>query len=100
MPCDSIRETQIDLGKINPEILTAALNRLGLNARIQNGIIRFTGGTFYEGRLTSTSLNAEEQAKEIRRAYSGEVIRTQARKYGWQVKETGKNQLEVIKRSL
>src|SRR5207253_937076 len=48
VPCDQIRTTTVDLGKVDPTILTDALNAMGLSAKLApNGYIAFTGGSYH-----------------------------------------------------
>jgi len=100
MPCDTLRTTTVDLGKVDPTILTDALNRMGLNAQLSpNGYIRFDGGSYHRitGELTLSGSNTAARTSEIKQGYSAQVVRSQAKRFGWQVKETGKNQFQVIK---
>ena len=100
MPCDSITTSAVELGKVNADLLTAALNALGFNARQQGLAVFFNGGTYHSntGELTLSGGNAEKRTAEIKRAYSAQVVTTTAKKFGWQVKQTGQFQYEVTKR--
>lgn len=106
MPCDTIRTTQIDMGKLDAPTLTTALNRMGLGATNHQGLVSFSGGTYnvatgqLDARSNRRGFNADSLKNNIRKAYSGEVIRSQAKRFGWQVKELGNNKFEVVKRSL
>jgi hypothetical protein len=51
MPCWTIQETKIDLGKVNADILKVALLALGVSSsdyRFSNGKLIMTGSTLTE----------------------------------------------------
>jgi hypothetical protein len=103
MPCFTIQRTRIELGpKTNADHLHAGLVALGLNpSRYAQGI-NFTGGKYDNrtGQLTLTGSNAEERGNEIRRSYMTEATKATAKRFGFQVKTTGKNKFDVIKATL
>lgn len=100
MPCDRIQRTDVDLGKVDPTLLAAALNALHLNAVHQGERIYFRNGSYQNGTLTLQGVNVDERTATIKQAYSGQVVRSTAKKYGWQVKEVAQNKFQVVKRTL
>src|SRR5206468_1312352 len=97
--CDTIRSTQVNLGKVSAEILAAALNALGLNAVRTGNHVTFSNG-YYNGTLTLYGQDVEKRTQAIKQGYSAEVVKSQAKKYGWQVKTTGQNKFEIQKRTI
>lgn len=103
MPCDTVRETELYAGKFHPAHLKAALEALGLNPRHPNyqeyefdgGKINYATG---ESTIQGYATRAAQLMQTIRQTYSAQIVRSQAKRFGWTVKETGKNQLQVLKR--
>lgn len=104
MPCDSLKTVQVSFGpQTNHDRIADALQMMGLNP-VRNGqYIRFNQGT-YDTKSNTLSLTMssgqEERTSDIKRAYSASVVKAQAKRFGWQVKETGRFQYEVTKRSI
>jgi hypothetical protein len=97
MPCFTIQTSTVELGKVQADLLHAALAGLGLNPLTLPTGIRFAGG-FYDkatGKMTGTNLPA---VNEVKRAYSAQVVQASAKKFGWQIKEVAQYQYEVIRR--
>lgn len=96
----------IDLGKVDPTLLFQALQALGLNPQKTATGISWYGGEYNFASKTASirssrmaGQNAETATAEIKRAYSGEVVKSTAKKYGWQIKETAPYQYQVVKNS-
>jgi hypothetical protein len=87
MPCDTIRTVKVDIGKMDPGLAAAALTALGWD-----GFARYSNAQLI---LKRDVANAEEQFKQ---AYSAEVVKSQAKKYGWQLKQTAPFKFEVVKK--
>lgn len=94
MPCNTVRATSVDLGKVNVDLLNAAIKALGWRNHA-GGDVMLTSG-----KLTMLGGNVEARTAELKRAYSAEVVKSQAKKFGWAIKETAKYQYEVVKRSV
>ena len=85
----------------------AALTAMGLNPHHDaRKTYTFNGGQFNSetGQFTFTAryMNQEEATRktlEIKRAYSAEVLKSQAARFGWSLKATGPNQYAIQKRS-
>jgi hypothetical protein len=108
IPCDSINTMGINLGKVDSTLLFDALKALDLAPYINGDTIYFQGGTynkttkeatFRQSRMSGLNLTADEMTAQVKRAYSAEVVKTTAKKYGWTLKETAPYQYQVIKRS-
>ena len=98
MPCDSIITINLELKNANLALLTKAINKIGQNAYIQlrdNGLV-WPGGS-YDKTTGILSVKNEADGKLIKRAYSGEIVKAQAKRFGWQCKEVGQFKYEIIK---
>jgi hypothetical protein len=88
MPCDTVQTAQVDIGKLDPALADAAIKTLGLSGvSYSNGVLNIQGN--------------QDQAKitqRVRQAYGAEVVKSQASKFGWQLKQTGEFKYQVVKR--
>lgn len=102
MPCDTITTVSVELGKVNPDLLFNSLKALGLNPIkwSDNGTIYFgpSSQEYHNPETGETKLAKGRNAAEIKRAYSAEIIKSQAKRYGWSLKETAPFQYTVVKR--
>lgn len=89
MPCDTIQTMKVDIGKLDPQLAAAAIQNLGLSGSVQyvNGKLEIYGPA-----------NRDTITEQVRQAYSAEVVKSQARKYGWAIKETGNGKFKVIRK--
>lgn len=91
MPCDTVNTVSLDLGKLDHETLFAALQALGKQPEKVSGGISFTHNgyrcSFRDGQLDmrGRSSNYDETINAIKRGYSEQVIKSQAKRFGWQV---------------
>lgn len=83
---------EVDIGKLDPALASAAIAALGMSASVsyENGTLQI--------RSRFGALDKEEVQSQFKQSYAAQVVQSQARKYGWQLKETGKFQYEVTKR--
>lgn len=89
MPCDTIQSADVDLGKIDPTILDAAMKALGIDRySVDAGIV-----SVYGKRATA------ELTASIKRTYTKEVVRATAKKMKWGVKEQPDGKLMLVKSS-
>jgi hypothetical protein len=110
MPCDTISTVAVqwNMERTDLGLLTGALNELGLMANLayDRKSVVFAGGTFRNGQFNFdstwtnrvTAAQASEKVAEIKRAYSGQIIQSQAKKFGWGLKKIGPFKYEVTKR--
>lgn len=88
MPCNTIQTATIKLEAAQPELLKAALAALGITQfTYQNGVLTIPG------RTTNASL-----IQQVKQQYGKAVVMSQAKKFGWQVKETAPFQYQITKR--
>jgi len=97
MPCDTITQVKTVLEAVNVETFRTALQSLGYLTRQTNNLLQWNGGSLNltSGVLTTRS---DREGQEIRQAYSGEIVKKQAARFGWAVKKTSENKYQIIKR--
>jgi hypothetical protein len=88
MPCDTVQTARVELGNVDKVLLGAAMAQLNLrNYSYQNGVL------VIKGQRASAELTSQ-----VKRAYSSQVVQSQAKKFGWQMKQTGDMQWQVTRR--
>jgi hypothetical protein len=103
MPCDTVQETVVDLSKSDPGIIEAALRSMGHSVTKSGMYLRFDQGRFNTktGELTLDGYtDAGEFTKELKRSYSAEVVKSQAKRFGWQLQQKSKYEFVVQKRRI
>lgn len=107
MPCDTIQTSTVkmEMRADNEKFLLNALSSLGYYATKIGETIAFRNnrgtetGVFAKGELTITSRNPESfDLNKLKRAYSTEVVKNTAKKYGWELKPTAENKFSVQKK--
>lgn len=100
MPCDQIRTVEVNVGKMNVDLLAEGLRSTGQRVMLSGGIVYFDVGQYdvKMGTVTARVGSEDEVAAFVKRSYSRAVVLSQARKYGWQMKEVEPNKWEVTKR--
>lgn len=92
MPCDSISTVDIDAGKMNAQLAKQALEAMGLHPRHDRPLIydhdqgeynHATGEATWQVSRYGRQQAAEDRTAELKRAYAAEVVKSQAKKYGW-----------------
>lgn len=98
MPCWTVRETTVDLDAADADVLKRGLEAAGFATSLyeEATTLILRGGRIVaeitDGKVT---VNASETGviNEIKRAYSAEVVRTAAKRFGYSLttnKQTGK----------
>jgi hypothetical protein len=102
MPCNTIQTATVEIGKMNQDLAVDALNRLHLAPKVlASGLIAFGSGTLnlQTGQLSlRDGRTIEEFAATLKREYSTSIVMSQAKKFGWQMKEVAPKKWEVIRR--
>lgn len=98
MPCDTITTISADIGKMNVDLLIAALKAKGERVQVSPDYIYFGVGESYEIATGKLNVSMNRNLGEMRQAYRAEVVKSQAKRFGWTLKEVGKYEYEVIKR--
>lgn len=98
MPCDTVSTVSVDFGKIaDPKLLEQSIKDLGYHTQI-NGDVLYVG---YNSRINLKTGQAELESglnvNTIKQNYSKTVLKTQAKRFGWQVKEAQNGTFEVVK---
>lgn len=89
MPCDSVRLTGVKLEACSPEHMLAALTDLRLSPQLTSaGLIYFGNGESIDCKTGEAQLGRFRDVNEIKRAYSGAVVRATAKKFGWSPQAT------------
>lgn len=88
MPCNTIQTATVELGKVNTDLLRIALEGIGIsNYQFQNGVLTIQGRTL-----------PRDLEMKVKQSYSRQVVMTQAKKFGWQLKEVKPFQYQITKR--
>lgn len=97
MPCYTNQRVSVDAGKMNLTILTEAVKGLGWNvAPARDGILKW-GVNQYDTQTGVLAVGTDEEVNEIKRAYSEQVVKSQAARFGWSVKKQQDGKLLVMK---
>jgi len=97
MPCHTRQYASVDLGKLDPDLLMKALTEMGLKPVRNGDIIGFGLKEYYNISTGKLMLGLRYSVNEIKRAYSAEIVKTQAKRFGWQIKKTAENKYVAIK---
>ena len=112
MPCDTIQRSEVEFlpDSTDTHLLTLALKRLGFEVatlsdrfvlRKQDTYGYYRSGS-YEAKTGRIELYSGWDVNEIKRAYSEQVIESQARKFGWQLQwgtnKAGRREATVLRR--
>lgn len=98
MPCNTISKVQVDFGKLaSPELLEQTLDALGLNPVRDGYKIHFGQGEWINIKSGQAQLQRGRDVADLKRAHSKTIVTTQAKRFGWQVKEVGENKFEIVK---
>ena len=113
MPCDQIITANVEfsLQATDMKIFEDSLRAIGYQyGKDYLGVPFFSKtlaggqtitGRFANGKVKLTfpdGMNEGDLTAEIKRAYSTEVVKSQAKKFGWQLKEKAPGKFQVIKR--
>lgn len=88
MPCDSIREYEMDLGKLNRELMASVLQDIGVDRSRINDYIR-------TGVLRTRQQYSET---ELKKKYAVKIIQ-KAKDFGWSVKQEADGSYSLLKAS-
>lgn len=100
MPCDSITTVEIEAGKMNPQLAKAALEAMGLTVthdklntytHEKGSYNHATGECVWTLSRYNRAETAESLTAEFRRQFSKQVITSQAKRFGWQLRPNKAN---------
>ena len=92
MPCYATRLVTMELKAANAELLRDALQACGLQYH-EGAVERIIAA----GRVVVPA-GQEQKVVELRKVYAEKVVRTAARRFGFQVTQRGERQLAVSRR--
>ena len=109
MPCDTRTTVSVALNAADKELLFKAIAELGWQPREIGGVIQCyvpgLGTVSIEGgmaKITTYAYTADDRTEgivnKIKKAYSTEVVKAQAKKFGWQLKQTSENKFKALRR--
>ena len=112
MPCDTIQRSEVQFlpNSTDTALLTLALERLSFEVRALDDRLALrrpdTSGSYRSGSYVRKTgrleLDSSWNVNEIKRAYSEQVIESQARKFGWQLQwnknDAGRREATVQRR--
>ena len=109
MPCDTRTTVSVALNAADRELLFKAIAELGWRPVEIGGIIQCyvqgLGTVSIENGMAKISTYVYESAdraegivNKIKKAYSVEVVKSQAKKFGWQLKQTNENKFKALRR--
>lgn len=105
MPCWTIQESRAEFGAKTDRVLFAkALDAMGYRASIDSkGVVHFSSeATQSGGRLELNGtlvMQGELTVNPFKRAYSAEVVKATAQRFGWKVEEKKPGQYQVTRRA-
>jgi hypothetical protein len=98
MPCDTIVTVKLELKNANLTLLQKVVEEItGRKAYVSGNIVSWGTGSY--NKLTSQlTVRSQSDGQQIKRAYSGELVKAQAKRFGWQIKEISQYQYQILKR--
>ena len=99
MPCYTINTVDVPLGTLSLDLAEKALADMGLNPRRAGLIIGHRAGQ-YDRETGTATWRGQDRTAELKRAYSAQVIKSQAARFGWTLRQskTDKYTFTVAKR--
>jgi len=90
MPCDTVQITGIQLGKVDAALLEAAMASLDYQ--------RYQWKLIGEEVQVRGQRLTDEDISAVKVAYSQQVVKQTANKFGWQLKQISPTQFVAVKR--
>jgi hypothetical protein len=95
MPCYTVRQVSVEMGKVDIELLKAALLSMGVGEISQRGNDLFWyRGSYTNGKLT---VSDTDTITRVKKSYTAENVKASAKRYGWKIKQTAAYEYELIK---
>ena len=91
MPCYTVRTVTVEIGQVDEHLLGLAMQSLNIPSYVYN---KQAGTIDVRGRAASTV-----ELNQIKVAYSKQVVLAQAKRFGWQIKQTADNKFVINKRT-
>lgn len=84
MPCDTITTVKLKIERADHHLMDMAIKASGVSAT-------------FDASTSELIVRNEGDGNKVKRAYSAELIRQNASKFGWRVKQTGENRFRIQK---
>ena len=101
MPCHTISTIEVDAGKMNLALAMKALEAMGLCPTTSQGRptwINHYGGSF-DTATGAATWYGQDRTADLKKAYSTEILKSQAARFGWTLKRDVRTQkYTIIKR--
>ena len=97
MPCDTISTIYLDAGKMDAKHVKIALEAMGLHPRHTRANIydhdageynHVAGIATWRSSRMMGDCSADEMTAKLRREYSNQILKSQAARFGWNLKAT------------
>lgn len=98
MPCYTMSTVGVVLKVADLDMLQKALEREGEIVRKIGNRLEWSGGQSFNKDTSELRVRDASMAAKLKQAYGAEIVRTQAKRYGWQLKEVAPYKFEVLKR--
>jgi len=87
----------VNLAKMNADLFMSALIELRMNPHERDGIIWFGASEWYNPKTGESVLRQNRDVNALKRAYSKQVVLSQAKRFGWGVKVENESQFVMMK---
>lgn len=98
MPCDTVQTMAVALKVADLALLFKALDALKMRPVMYGNTIQFGNSESFNKDTQELRVTNEAKVARIKQAYSAEIVKSQARRYGWTLKETAPFQYVITKR--
>lgn len=99
MPCNTITQVKSEMKDVDISLLRKTISNLGITDFYQpnNNFLSWRGGCYEKltGKLTARN---ETEGQQIKRAYGSEIVKQQASRFGWGIKQVSEYKYEIQKR--
>lgn len=110
MPCDTLTSVSLDIGKVDGDAFQKTLESLGFRGTLERFTGTFEGVSFsasldrQSGQVTLDGRNvaylrADRLTAALKQGHSRQIVLRQAKRTGWQVKETPQGKMILTRRS-
>ena len=104
MPCYTVKKTTVNVSNMDLDVLAAGLKAAGFDVKQEGASFIFSrkGSYLYHsfkaGALELSGNDVEALTAEVKRAYSAQVVRQTAERFGWKTSTKDNQQFMVQKR--
>ena len=101
MPCYTVSTMAVQLKVADMDLLTKALQALNLapyRTTSLPDVVTFGAGESFSKTTGELRIRDQATASRIKQAYAAEIVKAQAKRYGWTLKQTAPFQYQITKR--